>query len=236
MHAHVLQICKMLEKRYGNLKWWPTTLENELHPKYHGKKLNNKQRFEIIVGAILTQNTSWKNVEKAIFCLNREKLIDIKKLSKINKNKLAKLIKSSGYYNQKAEKLKIFADYLLKNYNGNLKKLFSKNIPELRKELLSIKGIGPETADSIILYSAEKPVFVIDTYTKRIFSRLGFCKEDCKYDELQDFFMKNLKRDVKLFSNYHALLVEHAKNNCRKKPVCGDCVLLKTCLYNSKNI
>ena len=231
MKNKIRQIHGILHKAYGNLNWWPTTLENELHPKYHGKKLNDRQRFEIIVGAILTQNTSWKNVEKAIYNLNKEKLLSADKISKINIKKLASAIKPSGYYNQKAEKLKIFSNYLLKNYNGILKKLFSKNIPELRKELLSIKGIGPETADSIILYSAEKPIFVIDNYTKRIFSRLGFCNENCKYDELQELFMKSLKPDVKMFNNYHALLVEHAKNNCRKKPVCTGCLLSVNCRY-----
>jgi len=229
----LLQIYHRLHQQYGNLNWWPTTLENELHPKYHGKKLNDKQRFEICIGAELAQNTSWKNVEKAIFNLNKEKLISPERISKTNMKKLAKIIKPSGYYNQKAGKLKIFSNYLLKNYNGKVKKLFSKNISALRKELLSIKGIGPETADSIILYAAEKPIFVIDAYTKRIFSRLGFCREDCKYDELQNLFMKNLKKDIRLFNNYHALLVEHAKNNCRKKPLCEKCILRKQCEHSS---
>jgi len=221
----ILGIYSKLCRKYGSLNWWPTTLENELHPKYHGKKLNDRQRFEIVVGAILTQNTAWKNVEKAIFNLNREKLIDAKKLAKINVKRLAQLIRPAGYYNQKAERLKIVADFFVNNPDI----LKTKSIPGLRQKLLPIKGIGPETADSIILYAAEKPIFVIDAYTKRIFSRLGFCKENVSYEELQQLFMKNLRHDTKLFNNYHAVLVEHAKNNCRKKPLCNDCLLRREC-------
>ena len=223
------KIYKTLHRSYGNLNWWPTTLENELHPKYHGKKLNDRQRFEIIVGAILTQNTSWKNVEKAIYNLNKEKLLSADKISKINIKKLASAIKPSGYYNQKAEKLKIFSNYLLKNYDGSLKKLFSKNIPELRKELLSIKGIGPETADSIILYAAKKPIFVVDAYTKRIMARIGFRGQ--KYDELQSLFMSNLPNSEKLFNEYHALIVELGKNICKKQPLCEKCPVNAYCNY-----
>ncbi len=207
---NTLEIYKKLNNRYGNLNWWPTISKNK--------------QFEVIIGAILTQNTSWKNVEKAISNLHRENLIDAKKIAKIPQKRLARLIKPAGYYNQKAEKLKIFANYLLKNPN-----FLKKEIHQLRKELLSIKGIGPETADSIILYALNRPIFVIDAYTRRIFSRLGICKEDATYEEIQQMFHKNLKKNTKLFNNYHAVLVEHAKNNCRKKPKCDDCILSGIC-------
>jgi endonuclease-3 related protein len=214
----IQKIHKKLHKKYGNLGWWP------IKGRYTGGPKSKAEEFEVMVGAILTQNTSWKNVEKAISNLHKENLIDAKKIAEIPQKKLAKLIKSAGYYNQKAERLKIFADYLLKNPN-----FLKKETAELRKELLSIKGIGPETADSILLYALNKPIFVVDAYTKRIFSRIGICKEDASYDELQQMFHKNLPKNTKLFNNYHAVLVEHAKNNCRKKPECNSCVLSEIC-------
>lgn len=214
----ISKINEELFKIYGPQGWWP------IKGRYLGGPKNNSEKFEVIIGAILTQNTSWKNVEKAISNIHKENLIDAKKIARISQKKLAKLIKSAGYYNQKAERLKIFADYLMKNPN-----FLKKETAELRKELLSIKGIGPETADSILLYALDRPIFVVDAYTKRIFSRLGFVKEDEKYENVQKLFMKNLPRNTKLFNNYHAVIVEHAKNNCRKKPECGGCVLSEIC-------
>ena len=215
--SKIPQIYKTLLKAFGKQKWWPTTLEGKLHPTYHGKKIDEKQRFEIVVGAILTQNTSWKNVEKAIFNLNNEKLIDKNKIKKANKQKIAKLIKPSGYFNQKAERLKIIAEF------------FSKNSKPTRDELLNVKGIGPETADSILLYAYNKPVFVIDAYTKRIFSRMGVCDGKCGYDELQEMFHTNLPKKAKLFNEYHALIIELAKQNCTKKPECKTCPINTIC-------
>ena len=165
--------------------------------------MNEKQKLEIIFGAILTQNTSWKNVEKAIINLNKHNLIDVKKTIKIDNKKLAHIIKSSGYHNQKAKKLKNFSGFLLKNYNGNLKELFGNDIGKLRHELLSVNGIGPETADSIILYAAKKPIFVIDAYTKRIMNRIGFKEES--YDELQEMFMDNLEHNGMNGLNLHLI-------------------------------
>jgi endonuclease-3 related protein len=204
-----------LYREYGPQKWWPTTLEGELHPTYHGKKINEKQRFEIIAGAILTQNTSWKNVEKAIIELNKAKVLDIDKIRKINRKKLAQLIRSAGYYNQKAERLKIAAEFIFNNKNPS------------REELLEVKGIGPETADSILLYAFEKPYFVIDAYTKRIMSRIGFSFNS--YDELQSIFVKSLPKKTRLYNEYHALLVELAKAHCRAKPLCKGCPLHQIC-------
>jgi len=223
----IKKIYEILFEGFGAQGWWPVTpiggCKGDVPdgPIYGIALKNEKQKLEIIFGAILTQNTSWKNVEKAMIELNKENLIDVNKIKKIEKGKLAKIIKSSGYHNQKAEKLKIFSEFLSKKYNNNLKKFFKKNIKALREELLSIKGIGPETADSVILYAAEKPIFVVDAYTKRIIKRIGF--EESSYDELQNLFMESLARDHKLFNEYHALLVELGKNYCKKRPLCAEC-------------
>ena len=183
--------------------------------------------------AILTQNTNWKNVEKAIVKLNKNNFIDAKTIIKINNKKLAQIIKSSGYHNQKAKKLKNFCNFLINRYDGSLKKFFKNNIKKLREELLSINGIGPETADSIILYAAKKPIFVIDAYTKRIMNRIGY--KEVAYEELQKLFMKNLKNSERLFNEYHALLVELGKNICKKIPLCEKCPINNHCDYY-KNI
>ena len=202
------EIYRTLLSGYGKQGWWPLSKDN-LYTKHHnGAPETEKDILEICLGAILTQNTNWNNVEKCIYNLNKEKLIDVKRLKKIKTEKLSQLIRSSGYYNQKAIKIKNFIDYI---YNKKISDLKNKKKEELRAELLAIKGIGPETADSIMLYAFEKPIFVIDAYTKRIFSRLGLCKEDVSYDELQKMFMEALPRDVKLFKEYHALLVAHGK-------------------------
>lgn len=237
--TNLTQIYNILISKYGYQGWWPVTPTGcrgpEKKPLYGIGLKNDKQKFEIIVGAILTQNTAWKNVEKAIINLNKNNLIDIDKIIKIDEKELANLIRPSGYYNQKSKKLKAFARHLKQNYNTSLKKLFQKPTPSLRKELLIIHGIGPETADSIILYAAEKPVFVIDAYTKRIFSRIGLCKEDISYDELQKLFMDSLQHDTQLFNEYHALIVVHGKNVCKKKPLCRGCCLGKVCGFR-KNL
>jgi endonuclease-3 related protein len=199
----IQSIYKALYKAFGPQNWWPTST-------------NNKQ-FEVIIGAILTQNTAWYNVEKALSNLEKEHLISIERIKQTRKDKLARLIKPSGYYNQKAERLKIVANF------------FSKNKSPTRKQLLEVKGIGPETADSILLYAFNKPIFVVDAYTKRIFSRIGMCKDRCEYHELQDIFHKSLPKSPKLYNEYHALLVELAKQNCTKKPDCKSCPINKFC-------
>ncbi len=208
-------IYKILLKEYGKQNWWPVTLEKDIHPTYNSSKLDDKKRFEIAVGAILTQNTSWKNAEKAIVALNKKKLLDADKILKTNLKILAKTIKSAGYYNQKAERLKILAEFFKKN---SFNKLKNKKAEELRNELLNLSGVGKETADSILLYAFEKPVFVVDAYTRRMCHYLKICKNDLDYDEIQKIFMQNLKKDAKMFNEYHALIVEHAKHCYSKKP------------------
>ena len=203
------QIFNILLKEYGPQGWWP------VQGKYYSDKSKNKNEiFEICIGAILTQNTAWKNVEKALKNLYPISPIKIKELSD---EKLKTAIQPAGYFNQKADYLKIFTDYFL-----NI-----KTIP-LREELLSIKGVGNETADSILLYAFNQPEFVIDLYTKRIFERLGLIK-DKSYLETKELFEKNLNKEVNLFQEYHALIVEHAKRFCQKQPKCNDCPLKKEC-------
>jgi len=178
------------------------------------------------VGAILTQNTNWLNVERAIANLKAEKLLRADKLYKLPKAKLAKLIVPAGYYNIKAGRLKEFLKFFFKHYQGKIACMRRASLGRLRKELLSVKGIGPETADSILLYALGKPIFVIDAYTKRIFSRHHWIKEDAGYDEVQNLFMRNLKDNAKLFNEYHALLVRLGKEFClKKKARCERCPL-----------
>ncbi len=168
--------------------------------------------LEICVGAILTQNTAWKNVEKALANLFDAGVMDLRKLSSMPRSKLAKLIRSSGYYNQKAERLQLFARHVLSEH-GSFTRIFKKELKPLREELLSLKGIGPETADSMLLYAGRKPVFVVDAYTRRICSRHGICEADVDYHELQDLFHKAMPRDHKIFNEFHALMVEEGKND-----------------------
>ncbi|MBW3002520.1 endonuclease III domain-containing protein [Candidatus Woesearchaeota archaeon] len=203
-------VYKILFKEYGPQNWWPVTTKNK--------------RFETIIGAVLTQNTSWKNVENAIANLRKAGLIDPVKIVKASDKVIAEAIRPSGYFNQKTERLKIISDFILKN--SNISRL---PVEDLRNKLLEIKGVGPETADSIILYAYNKPSFVVDLYTKRIFSRLGICRQDVKYEELQGLFHEKLKKDAVLFNEYHALIVEHAKRFCKKVPDCAGCPLIGFC-------
>lgn len=214
----LLKIYDLMLKTFGPQHWWPA-----------------QEDFEVVVGAILTQSVSWKNVEKAIENLKTENLLSLDGILTTEKEKLGGLIRSTMYYNQKSDKLRRFCHYIQENYHGNIKKLFEKGVYEMRQELLGIKGIGPETADSIILYAAHKPIFVVDAYTRRIFSRVGLFSEDVKYQEMQDLFMDNLPTDVKLFNEYHALIVKLGKDYCKKtKPFCKKCPINSQCI-NFKN-
>ncbi|MBI3027241.1 endonuclease III domain-containing protein [Candidatus Woesearchaeota archaeon] len=222
-------IYNKLYSHFGPQHWWPVTEKGKLNPEYSGGPKNERQQLEVCFGTILAQNTSWKNAEKAIVELNKNNLINIKKILKIKNKKLAQIIKSSGYYNQKAKKLKNFCDFLSKNYDGKISLLLNNNAEELKKKLISINGIGQETADSIILYAAKKPVFVVDAYTKRILNRIGY--KETEYNKLQTLFAKNLPNSERLFNEYHALLVELGKGICKKQPLCGKCPVSRCCGY-----
>ena len=199
---------------YGQQHWWPAD-----------------EPFEVIVGAILTQSTAWTNVEKAISNLKAANILNPQSLNDIPSEELARLIRPSGYYNAKALKLKAFARQLCSRYDGDLGELFALNASALRRELLSIHGIGEETADSIILYAARQPVFVIDAYTRRIIDRLGIAPAKGGYAAYQAVFAGNLPADENLYNEYHALLVRHGKSVCRKHPRCSDCCLRPICPY-----
>jgi len=207
------EIYNILYSHYGPRYWWPADTP-----------------FEVIVGAILTQNTNWKNVEKAIRNLKLAGYLDIRKISKIRKDGLEELIKPSGFYRQKAERLQNFCRLLLNEY-GSIENMFRERPGDLRNKLLSQKGIGPETADSILLYAGNFPFFVIDSYTKRVFDRLGFRIND-NYEDIRNFFESNIPKNVGIYKEYHALIVEFAKDFCRKRPLCEKCPLKKKCSYN----
>ena len=193
---------------YGPLNWWP-----------------GDTPFEVMLGAILTQNTNWKNVERAIANLKDAKVVDPKRLYALNPDDLAKLIRPAGFFRLKTVRLRNFLKYYLDKYGGKSERMAERPLEELRSELLAVKGVGPETADSILLYALDKPIFVIDAYTKRIMSRHGFCAEEDGYYELQEMFMDSLPGDVAMFNEYHAQIVETAKRFCRKKPLCDKCPL-----------
>ena len=203
----LLKIYNSLYNYFGPLNWWP-----------------GDTPFEIMVGAILTQNTSWSNVEKAINNLKKENLLEPRKLYCLNQEELAKLIKSSGYYNIKAQRLKNFVDLFVNDFDSSAAKMFSGDGRELRKKLLKVNGIGPETADSILLYAGNKPFFVVDAYTKRIFYRHKLISKDSTYYQTQEVFIKNLDRDVELFNEFHAQIVMLGKTICTSKnPDCVKC-------------
>lgn len=217
---------KKLLAIYGPQGWWPLLIKNGKSAEFkitYGvgfnklKKYKNSFRdphFEIAVGAILTQNTAWKNVAVAIGNLYRVHALTPQRILKMPSVKLQRLIRSAGYFRQKTKKLKIFSKWVLDNYQGDIRKLGQKNILKAREELLLVWGIGKETADSIILYALNKPIFVIDAYTKRFCSKYGIIYRE--YDEYRQFFESHLKREVEIFQEYHALLVASGKNKHQK--------------------
>ena len=206
MKTLLMKIYETLFEAFGARRWWP-----------------GETPFEIMAGAILTQNTSWRNVEKAIQQLKQRGVLTPEGIHQLRRSQLAPLIRSSGYYHIKAERLKGFVHFLFEEYGGDLERMRMENLEELRKKLLHIKGIGPETCDSILLYGLEKPIFVVDAYTKRILSRHGIIPEKASYEEIQRLFMDDLPPDEKLFNEYHALLVHLGKTTCLKKPKCEIC-------------
>ena len=214
----LLAIYDCLFATYGPQHWWPA-----------------ESPFEVMVGAILTQSAAWKNVEKAIANLKAANALTPQALRRLTLPELAALVRPSGYYNAKARKLKTMAEWLGENYGGDIAKMSVQNTERLREQLLSVHGIGPETADSIILYAANRPVFVIDAYTRRIFDRIGFVPESPNYAGYQTLFMNNLPADANLFNEYHAMLVQLGKEACRsKKPVCARCCLKALCGFGQK--
>lgn len=204
------QIFELLFERFGPQHWWP-----------------GETKDEIITGAILTQNTNWQNVEKAVLNLKKASLMSLDKLYSLRQEQLAELIRPAGYYNIKAKRLAAFLKWLFEQHNGRLSEIESMKTETLRQELLQINGIGRETADSILLYAFERPVFVVDAYTYRIATRHQLIEPECDYEQLRSLFEDNLEDDVKLFNEFHALLVRTGKDFCRPKARCAGCPLEK---------
>lgn len=203
-----MDVYSRLLSAFGPQHWWP-----------------GDSPFEVMVGAILTQNTNWGNVERAIENLKRAKALTPAAIHEMSHERLAGLIRPAGYFNVKAKRLKAFMEFFINRYSGRVSKMRKVDTKTLRRELLSVNGIGPETADSMLLYALERPVFVIDAYTKRVLSRHGIMDGSESYERFQDLFHVALPRDVQLFNEYHALLVRLGKDFCKPRPRCEGCPL-----------
>lgn len=210
--TELLDVYNKLESHFGQQHWWPADTA-----------------FEVVVGAILTQNTSWKNVEKAIGNLKDEDVLSPEGIYGVPVERLETFLIPSGFFRVKTVRLKSFINFLFEKYGGKLDGLLSLEPALLRDELLGIKGIGKETADSIILYAADKPAFVVDAYTRRVFERLGMLEKDAAYDEIKQMFEEHLPVDTRIYNRFHALIVKLAKDTCKKRPVCEECPLEGGC-------
>ena len=204
----LLSLYRHLFRHFGPQRWWPA-----------------RSRFEIIVGAILTQNTAWANVERAIAAMRGAHLLNPRGIDAVPQEQLAQLIRSSGYYNMKAKCLKQFTQFLQTRYSGSVQRMCRAELQSVRPELLGISGIGEETADSILLYAGGRPIFVVDAYTRRVLERHGLSTVKTPYGEVQRLFMTHLPANPTLFNEYHALLVAVGKTYCRKTPRCDSCPL-----------
>ncbi|HSR87894.1 MAG TPA: endonuclease III domain-containing protein [Pontiella sp.] len=208
MNPSIRQSYDALFSRWGAQHWWPA-----------------QSRLEMMVGAILTQNTAWTNVEKAIEALRSVGALNLNALEMASTKQVADWIRPAGYFNQKADYLKGMVDSIRCRFDGSLDKLFALDTPTLREELLSWKGIGPETADSILLYAGKRPVFVVDAYTRRMCLRHGWIDEKTSYDTIAKLFTDHLPEDAQLFNEFHALIVRLGKEHCNTKPKCSGCPL-----------
>ena len=214
-----MKIYHLLFEHFGPQGWWP-----------------GDTRFEVIVGAILTQNTAWSNVEKAIRNLKSEGILNPRGIFDVSNGRLEELVRPSGYFRVKTRRLKAFINYLYDVHDGSLDSLFSLPLNEARVELLDVYGIGPETADSILLYAGEKAIFPVDAYKTRVFHRLGELNPQMDYDAIQRYFQASIHADIDVYKEYHALLVAVGKNFCRPtKPVCPDCPLSVCCFFSKEN-
>lgn len=219
----IRKVYDLLLSEYGRQGWWPVTRRKGGEPEYLGGPRDSRERFEVAVGAVLTQNTSWKNAAKAVSALSAAGMIDPARLSKASHDGLARLIRSSGYYNQKARRLGILARYFLEAGDG----------PPDRESLLALEGIGPETADSILLFAFSRTFFVVDAYTNRLFSRLGVIRGNESYDRIRGLFEGSLERTPEIYNEYHALVVVQCKRVCRRVPVCSECPISTLCASDS---
>jgi endonuclease-3 related protein len=222
-------IYKLLYKAYGKQGWWPIADPATGRSEYGiNAPRNEADLFEIAIGAILTQNVAWVNVEKALLSLKKKRLLEPSKLFKAKHEVIAQCIIPSGYYNQKTKKIKNFLSWF-NNYGFSFVPLVSMKTDSIRRELLDINGIGPETADSILLYGLRRKIFVVDAYTKRIYSRLGIINMNSSYEEVRNIFEKGTSGGVIKYNEYHALIVVHGKDICKNKPLCASCCLGSIC-------
>ena len=205
-------VYRRLSLRYGPQQWWPAD-----------------SPFEVMVGAVLTQSTSWTNVEKAMVSLKSADALSPAAIRRLSHEQLASIIYSAGFHNSKARKLKAMVEYLGDRFGDDVEAMKRVDPAVLREELLSVHGIGEETADAILLYALGLPSFVVDAYTRRLLSRIGIAPEQDRYGDYQRMFEDSLERDPRLFDEYHALIVTHGKSVCRKRPLCGDCCLRELC-------
>lgn len=218
-------VYETLRKAYGEVGWWPLLKQEPSgwvcdYPSENlSKDMSRDAQFEIALGAILTQNTNWQNAERALIGLKKANLFSADAILAISQIDLAEVIRPSGYYQQKARKLKVFAAF------------WASDREPTRSSLLSLWGLGPETVDDMLLYGFGETIFVIDAYTKRLFTRVGLCDERIPYETLQALLTKYLPNDRYVFRLYHALIVQHAKHHCRKQPICSDCPLSAQCQY-----
>ena len=216
---------------YGPQGWWPVTPPGGCSPVYSGGPVNDLQRLEVIVGAVLAQNTSWSGARKALENLSSNKRLDFRSLLEMPQEELGLLIRPSGYFNQKARRIKNIVSFLYDRYGAHWERFFAEPVPGMRRMLLELNGIGPETADSIILYAAGRASFVIDSYTKRLFYRLGVAGRSVAYEELKQRFEKALAAQSALYNEYHALVVIHGKERCSSRaPKCEGCPLEQLCV------
>jgi len=225
--------CRALLRSFGPQGWWPLTPPGARRPRYHPGRcgpLTERQALEVCLGAILTQNTAWTNVEKALASLHRAKAVDARRILRMPPRRLQALIRSSGFFVQKAKKLKNFARRLLSE-RAPLPRWLGSPLRDIRGELLSINGVGPETADSILLYAANRPVFVVDAYTRRVGERLGWLEPSMRYEDVRGFFESRLPHSPRVYQEMHALLVELGKGTCRKRPFCARCPLRRRCPF-----
>jgi len=204
----LITIFKKLRNTFGKQNWWP-----------------GDTQLEVIIGAILTQNTAWKNVEKAIINMKQHGILDIKKLYTIKTDKLAQIIKSAGFFNIKSQRIKAFMQFIYEECGGTIEHLEHMDTNRVRELLLSVHGIGYETADSILLYALNKPVFVVDAYTKRFLKNHNLYNGIYSYAEIQKYFMDNLPHNIYIFNEFHALIVFLCKTYCKKIPLCESCPL-----------
>ncbi len=211
----VQQVFERLLEHLGPLHWWPADTP-----------------FEVVIGAILTQNTAWTNVEKAMANLREHDCLSATALRAAPRQRLEEWIRPAGFFRQKAERLQLLAEHLFTRHGGDLQRMLAGPLAQVREELLTLKGVGPETADAILLYAGDQPSFVVDAYTRRLFGRLQLLDARAPYAGIRAFFMARLPADSDLFNEYHALIVEHCKTRCRKRrPLCPGCCLRDLCPF-----